>query len=91
MLKIDNHILNRNVDIFESIKHKTITYLDTRYWLLLRDQNRYSDPNKRFILDECIKLVDSNKCIFPVSEVSFWEFSKQGDLTTLKRNGHHSG
>jgi hypothetical protein len=63
---------------------KVKIYLDTKYWLILRDQNNETDPNKRILLDKILELSDSGKCIFPISEISFWEFLKQKDLETLK-------
>ena len=84
MLKIDNYIKKHRLQISELIKGKTIIYLDTNHWLNLRDQNRESEPNKRILLDIIIELSDSGKCIFPISEITFWEFLKQSDLETLK-------
>lgn len=84
MLKIDNYIKNHRLELSELIKGKTIIYLDTNHWINLRDQNRESEPNKRILLDIIIELSDSGKCIFPISEITFWEFLKQSDLETLK-------
>lgn len=84
LIKIDNYIKNHRLEISKLIKGKTIIYLDTNYWLNLRDQSRESEPNKRILLDNIIELSDSGKCIFPISEVTFWEFLKQSDLETLK-------
>ena len=84
MLEIDNYIKKHRLEISELIKGKTIIYLDTNHWLNLRDQNRESEPDKRILLDIIIELSDSGKCIFPISEITFWEFLKQSDLETLK-------
>jgi len=84
LLKIDNHIKNHRIKLSETFEDKTIVYLDTKYWLILRDQNNETDSNKRVLLDKILELSDSGKCIFPISEISFWEFLKQSDLETLK-------
>jgi hypothetical protein len=84
LLKINNHIKRHRLDISKLIKGKTIIYLDTNHWLNLRDQNREFEPNKRILLDKIIELSDSGKCIFPISEITFWEFLKQSDIKTLK-------
>jgi len=85
VLKIESHIRNHRLEISKLIKGKIIIYLDTKYWLIIRDQNNESDPSKRMLLDKIIELSDSGKCIFPISEISFWEFLKQHDLESLKK------
>ncbi len=84
MLKVDNHIKSHRLTISKLLEDKVIIYLDTKYWLILRDQNNETDPKKRILLDKIFELSDSGKCIFPISEISFWEFLKQNDLETLK-------
>ena len=84
MLKIENHIKNHRLKLSKLLEDKKIVYLDTKYWLILRDQNNETEPKKRILLDKILELSDSGKCIFPISEISFWEFLKQGNLETLK-------
>lgn len=84
MLKIENHIKSHRLTISKLLESKVIIYLDTKYWLILRDQNNETNPNKRILLDRILELSDSGRCIFPISEISFWEFIKQSDFHTLK-------
>lgn len=84
MLLINEYIKKHRLEIFSLIKDKSIIYLDTKFWLILRDQNRETNPEKRLLLDKILELSDSGKCVFPISEISFWEFLKQKDIVTLK-------
>ena len=84
MLKIENHIKEHQLNIYKLVKGKILIYLDTKYWLILRDQKNETEPSKRILLDKVIELADSGKCLFPISEITFWEFFKQGNFKTLK-------
>ena len=84
MLKINDYIKSHRLKISKLLKGKEIIYLDTKYWLILREQNTETDSNKRILLDRILELSNTGKCIFPISEISFWEFLKQNDPETLK-------
>ena len=84
MDEIERYIKERRISIGNSIKSKKKIYLDTNYWILLQNQSRESDNSKRILLNTVIELSQSGKCIFPISEVTFWEVLKQADIITRK-------
>ena len=88
MIKINEYIKKHRLEVYNSIKNKCVIYLDTKYWLIIRDQIEETDPRNRLLLDKMIELSESGKCIFPISEISFWEFSKQDDFESLKKTAN---
>ncbi|WPV01958.1 hypothetical protein SNE26_09245 [Mucilaginibacter sp. cycad4] len=52
------------------------------YWILLRDQGALDYSKGRELLDKAIDLVRSKKCIFIVSEMTYYEIIKQSDAVT---------
>ena len=63
-----------------------MVYLDTKFWVLLRDG--YLQPTKKklenTLLNLALYLSDDQICIFPISDVVFMEVLKQTDAKTLK-------
>lgn len=61
-------------------------YLDTKYWLILRDVHRgeTSDSAKLRLYELVLDLAKSGKAIFPFSESHFEEFLKQTDSESLE-------
>lgn len=73
------------LDLASSISVKKKIYLDTKFWVLLR--NGAMDPinnNQEYnLLQLALKLVESGACIFPISEDVFSEVIRQTDEGTL--------
>lgn len=69
----------------ESINSKKV-YLDTKYWLILRDVHRgiTSDTAKLRLYNLVMNLAESGKMIFPFSESQFEEFLKQTSPESLE-------
>jgi hypothetical protein len=84
MQEMNNYIKSKRLELSSTILNRKIIYLDTKYWIKLREQNKCNQPNEKKLLNLVTDLVESNKCIFPISEASFWEFFKQGDIQTLR-------
>lgn len=81
---MDNqHLSNINLEIGQSLTDKTKIYLDTNYWLKIRD--RRTDKDK-LLYSQLSKLVEAEKVILPISEITFWEILKQSDLSSLKQS-----
>jgi hypothetical protein len=80
---IDTYIIGKRIELSNSIQNCKIVYLDTNYWIKLRDQDKSTNSQDKALLNKVIELVESNKCIFPISEITFWEIFKQGDISTL--------
>ncbi|WP_374950055.1 hypothetical protein [Mucilaginibacter sp.] len=84
MRYIDQYIAEQSVAISEAIAGRKIIYLDLKYWILLRDGlNSGQETTTYKLANKLIELYESKKCIFPVSEVVFWEMMKQYDKTSL--------
>ncbi|MFM2306051.1 MAG: hypothetical protein RLZZ367_720 [Bacteroidota bacterium] len=84
-MDIDSYVKTKRLEIGTYVSKKKIIYLDTNYWQKLKKQEEdiYKD-----ILAKSIRLVASNKCIFPFSEAIFWEIFKQSDIASLKRTSN---
>ena len=79
---MNQYLLNKQIDLGNSIYGCSKIYLDINFWIRLRDQEKDSD---KALFDVLVKLVEENKCILPISETIFWEMMKQGDVETLKK------
>jgi PIN domain nuclease of toxin-antitoxin system len=84
MQQIDHYIKEKRLELSASIRNRKIVYLDTNYWIKLREQNKQNAPSDRQFLTKLTELVELKKCVCPISEVSFWEILKQQDAQTLK-------
>jgi hypothetical protein len=79
----NQHLSNIKLEIGQSITFKTKIYLDTNYWLKIRDCKTDKD---KLLYNQLIKLVEAEKVILPISEITFWEILKQSDLSSLKQS-----
>lgn len=84
MNQFNKYLQQKQVEIGKSISNHKIIYLDINYWIKLRDQAKKEDAKDRELLDKLTELVDTNKCIIPVSEITFYEILKQSDINSLK-------
>ncbi|MFA5170248.1 MAG: hypothetical protein WC426_01685 [Sulfuriferula sp.] len=71
-------------ELGDSIAGRHKLYLDTRYWIHLRDaaMGRPTHPQHREILDRIRSLVSTGAAICPVSDVAWLELFKQTDPKT---------
>jgi len=81
-----DYYIQLRLELSKNVINKKVIYLDTKFWVLLRDGFLY--PEKNTSASELLKLSKSlsenEKCIFPISEDVFMEVMKQTDSTTLK-------
>jgi len=85
MIKIDEYIKNQRLESYKIVQNRKIIYLDNKYWVLISKQNRETNPAKRLFLDKVQKLSESGKCIFPISEITFFELLKYHNNDGLKQ------
>lgn len=73
------------LDLASSISAKKKIYLDTKFWVLLRNgaMNPTKHEKEYHLLQLALKLVESGACIFPISEDVFLEVTRQTDEGTL--------
>lgn len=79
----NQHLSNIKLEIGQSVVGQTKIYLDTNYWLKITDCRTDKD---KFLCNQLIQLVEAERIILPISEITFWEILKQSDLSSLKRS-----
>jgi len=84
MLPIDRYLIHKSLEINAANEGLKIVYLDLNYWIRLRNQSAGSPGENRALLDKALNLVAARKCIFPVSDIIYYEILKQQDEQTRK-------
>ncbi len=79
MLPIDRYLANKSLELSAVNHGLKIIYLDVNYWIRLRNQSTGSPGENRAMLDKVSSLVAERKCIFPVSDIVYYEILKQQD------------
>ena len=79
-----NHINDLMAEVRQCIGKRRIIYLDTRYWVFLRDAHlgRAKKPEHERILSLLRDCVASGAAICPMSDVAFMELTTQTDDET---------
>ena len=85
-VSILEHVDRLTKELHDSIAGKRKLYLDTRYWIHLRDaaMGRPRRPEHVEILDCVQRLVSTGAAICPISDVAWMELSKQSDPLTRR-------
>jgi hypothetical protein len=82
-ISLERHVKSRVVELGRRLESRTPIYLDTKFWILLRDcAGRSNDPTVRDLLQRFRKLVQDGKAFCPISESTFFEFHEKGDVTS---------
>ncbi len=83
---IDEYIKTLRLGLGEDIRNFKKIYLDTNYWIELRNVIQQKQDDKLFIdlLELLRNGVKENKLLCPISDEIFDEILKQSDLLTLK-------
>lgn len=84
MNELESYIKKQRISISASLKNSKKIYLDTNYWIRLRDANSAGTERDKELLRLLLNLAKSGKCVLPISEATFWEILKQQDTKTLK-------
>jgi hypothetical protein len=81
-ISIDRHVKSRVVALGRSLDSRNAVYLDTKFWIILRDcaAGKRSDPAAQELLHRLRTLVAEGKVFCPVSESHLFEFLKQDDM-----------
>ncbi len=94
MACIDDHLLAPNISIDEyarqsqiqlgrDLSEKRAVYLDTKYWILLREANQKEEMEKAAMLLKLLRAGVSRDLLFcPISEAVFIELMKQSDTSS---------
>jgi hypothetical protein len=81
---LDAHVQDCHIALSEGLRPRRIIYLDTKYWIILRDVVagvRTADSEIE-LLNALRKLVSAGKAFCPLSESIFAEMLKQSDERT---------
>lgn len=83
-VSVREHVERLMAELGDSIAGRHKLYLDTRYWIHLRDaaMGRPRRPDHREILDHIRSLVSAGAAVCPVSDVAWLELSKQANPAT---------
>lgn len=86
-ISLDQHCRNKRSQLCEAISGKTKIYLDTNYWVRLRDVElgRSKNETNISILATLRSLVASGRAICPISDENFYELLLQSDEATLNK------
>lgn len=76
--------LNRRLELTEAISHRTVVYLDTRYWIFFRDVHlgRSQIPGHIRLFEALRTRVCQGKALCPIADGQFLELVRQTDPDT---------
>jgi hypothetical protein len=82
----NEYLKERKLEFGQSIKKIKKIYLDTKFWLLIREAclDRARNPSQKELFDLICDLSQNKEIICPISEDVFVEIIKQTDAATLK-------
>jgi len=83
-VSIQQHVKNRTVELGQSLDNKYAIYLDTRYWIILRNGALQEGP-ARLLLRELQTCVSDGLAFCPLSDSTFSEILKQTDKGSRRR------
>ena len=84
-ISINQYYRNKVLSLGKWVSSKKIVYLDTKFWLILRDVSLSRDVSldSKMLYDNIVALAKAEVCIFPISEDIFLEIIRQSDSSTL--------
>jgi hypothetical protein len=83
-ISIDRHVKNRVVELGQSIDNSNPIYLDTKFWILLRnaEAQKNTRPADYELLVLLRSLVREGIVFCPITESTFLELMKQEDMSS---------
>lgn len=83
-ISLERHVKSRVVELGRRLETRSAIYLDTKFWILLRDcaNGRNNDPEAQKLLQRLRNLVQDGKAFCPIGESTFSEFLKQADVNS---------
>ncbi len=85
-ISVERYIRSKRVELAHEIQYAKKVYLDTKFWILLRDarMGNAAGYNAMKLLHVLEDLVAKNLVVCPISNDTFAEIFKQTDTETLK-------
>lgn len=83
-VSVKEYLRSKSMRLQQSFEEKTLVYLDTKFWLILRDVElrRNQNPNSVSLYKSACRLKEEGRCLFPVSQDVFLEVMQQSDDLT---------
>jgi hypothetical protein len=83
-VSLDQHVKHRVVELGKSLEQRAPVYLDTKFWIILRDSasGTRTDAPAFDLLQRLRRLVGNGTVFCPISDGAFSEFMKRGDLSS---------
>jgi hypothetical protein len=80
-ISLERHVKSRVVELGQLLEHRIAIYLDTKFWIVLRDcaAGRNRDLAGQELLQRLRQLVQDGRVFCPISDSVFFEFLKKGD------------
>lgn len=84
-LTLDQYVRRRQLALADTLSGRKAVYLDTKYWLILRDVvlGRRTDDDSSMLLELLRQGVAAGRLFCPFSDAHFVEVMRQTDITTL--------
>lgn len=85
-VSVEDYVRRKRIDLARGMEQAKKVYLDTKFWLLLRNGRlgRSSDTDIVALLALLQVLVAKNRVVCPISAATFMEIFAQTDSTTLQ-------
>ncbi len=85
-ITFDSHVRNKKIELGRSLDSLQAIYLDTRYWIFIRDAllGNPQDTIHTSLLSCLRKLVADRKIFCPISDITLIEILKQTDVTSKR-------
>jgi len=86
-ISLSRYVRNRRIELGKNVTQRKLIYLDTRYWIILRDvllRRRTDDSGVRLLNSLRLK-ARQEKVICPISASVFIKLLKQQDLQTRRK------
>ena len=82
-ITFSEHVRKSEIELGKSLAHRESIYLDTNFWILLRDANRGRDKHNATTLLTILKrAVKEDRVFCPISAASFVELMRQESLAS---------
>lgn len=81
----NHYYRSKCLELAESVNSKFLIYLDTKFWLILRDSylQRSGNSASKNLFETVLELAHTGSFVFPISQDVFLEVIKQTDKSTL--------
>lgn len=85
-VSVEHHVRRKRIELADEIQPATKVYLDTKYWVILRDRllGRSCNPHVDALLKVLRQLVAERRAICPISAATFVEVFSQTDRATFQ-------